>query len=44
MMMMTMTIWFKFGCAVFEIIERTYRQTDRQTRSSQYLASFPEAK
>ena len=31
----------KFGCVVFELCERTDRQTDRQTHSSQCFAPFP---
>ena len=34
----------KFGRVVFELCERTDRQTNKQTNSSQYLAHLPGAK
>jgi len=34
----------KFGSVIFELFERTDRQTDRETQSSQYCASLPGAK
>jgi len=34
----------KFGRVVFEIYERTNKQTDKQTRWSQYFAPLPRAK